>query len=273
MCASAATSWTESSFHRALASWKKVMTGWERHLVFDQQVKDFKQVWSRLDEDIPLVCLCGNHDVGNRPTAKTIETWTSEFGDDYLAFWTNGAYNISMNNCTFSDPTGAPELYKEQLEWLEKRLAYARKKGASHIFVHSHYPWFLVHENETDEETAGASAAPEGWGPNGTNFPDNYFTIPLEYRLTAMSLFRTYGVTACFSGHFHQNVVAKSSWGMDMIVTGPLSMLLRSSSSKQFGPEPHNIGFRVVDVGAQEGKFKHEFVPLEEPESLVQLEQ
>mmetsp|Transcript_3929 Transcript_3929/g.7725 ORF Transcript_3929/g.7725 Transcript_3929/m.7725 type:complete len:95 (+) Transcript_3929:666-950(+) len=43
---------TESSFSRALASWKKVMAGWERNLIFEQQVKDFKRIWSGLDPDI-----------------------------------------------------------------------------------------------------------------------------------------------------------------------------------------------------------------------------
>ena len=52
------------------------------NLVFDQQVRDFKRVWAGLDSDIALVCLCGNHDVGNRPTKESIEHWTSAFGDD-----------------------------------------------------------------------------------------------------------------------------------------------------------------------------------------------
>ena len=50
--------------------------------MFDQQVRDFKRVWAGLDSDIALVCLCGNHDVGNRPTKESIEHWTSAFGDD-----------------------------------------------------------------------------------------------------------------------------------------------------------------------------------------------
>jgi predicted MPP superfamily phosphohydrolase len=30
----------------------------------DQQVKDLLNVYSKLDKSIPLVCVCGNHDVG-----------------------------------------------------------------------------------------------------------------------------------------------------------------------------------------------------------------
>ena len=31
------------------------------------QVADFKHTMSKIDADIPLVCLCGNHDLGNLP--------------------------------------------------------------------------------------------------------------------------------------------------------------------------------------------------------------
>ena len=32
----------------------------------DRQVADWKKVFGQVDKDIPLVCVCGNHDVGNR---------------------------------------------------------------------------------------------------------------------------------------------------------------------------------------------------------------
>ena len=100
-----------------------------------------------------------------------------------------------------------------------------------------------------------------GTGPQGAKFSDYYFNIPLETRKLALDLFREYGVKACFSGHFHQNVVTKASWGMDMIVTGPLSMMLNSTIQTSFGNEEQTIGMRVVDVG--ETDFTHEFVPLD----------
>lgn len=38
-----------------------------------REVADFKAAMAQVDEAIPLVCVCGNHDVGNRPTEATIE--------------------------------------------------------------------------------------------------------------------------------------------------------------------------------------------------------
>lgn len=80
----------------------------------------------------------------------------------------------------------------------------------------------------------------------------------------AMALFRKYGVTACFSGHFHQNVVSKTSWGMPMIVTGPLSMNLESDILDELsGGEAHGIGMRIIDVG-ERGEFTHKWTLLDE---------
>lgn len=82
-----------------------------------------------------------------------------------------------------------------------------------------------------------------------------------------MALFRKYNVTACFSGHFHQNVVAQSSWGMPMIVTGPLSMTLQSEISHELSSETNGIGMRIVDVG-EIGEFTHKWTLLDEEEVL-----
>ena len=147
--------------------------------------------------------MCGNHDVGNRPTRASISRWTTAFGDEYLSFWANGSFNICLNNCLFSNPDGAEDMFAEQLKWLEEKLAYGRERDATHIFIYGHFPWFLKHEEEG--ALTSTSKAPKGWGPVGSKFPDSYFTIPYERRKIAMALFRKYNVTACFSGHFHQN--------------------------------------------------------------------
>ena len=62
-----------------------------------RQYSDFKEVWKRLHPSIPLVCLCGNHDVGNAPSAESIARFTSQIGDDYFAFWAKGCYIICLN--------------------------------------------------------------------------------------------------------------------------------------------------------------------------------
>ncbi|KAL7520759.1 hypothetical protein ACHAWX_005466 [Stephanocyclus meneghinianus] len=100
----------------------------------DEQNEDFKQLWSRLHPDIALVCLCGNHDLGNRPTPRSISRFRAAYGDEYLAFWVNGTYNIVLNNVLFVDPSGAKRIYKTQLRWLEERLKYAQDHQAKQVY-------------------------------------------------------------------------------------------------------------------------------------------
>ena len=57
---------------------------------YEAQFEDFKMVFQELDPEIPLVCVCGNHDVGNQPTVDTITKYRSNYGDDYYSFWVGG---------------------------------------------------------------------------------------------------------------------------------------------------------------------------------------
>jgi len=233
----------------------------------DEQNRDFKLTWDALDTNIPLVCLCGNHDVGNCPTGASIQRFASAFGDDYLAFWANGTYHVAVNTSLFADPSGAPEMYEEQLAWLEQRLTYAESKKARNIFVFGHHPWFLYTDKETQENTKGMTP-----NPMGSDYPsiaDSYFHIPIKYRAKVLRLFERYNVSAAFAGHFHQNLVSTSSFGMPMVVTGPLSVILRSTGIPKDFDEPRTRGLRIVTVqpnsgggrGGQ-GKFQHKFVSL-----------
>lgn len=60
------------------------------HKYNDDQVRDFKQIFKELDPSIPLVCVCGNHDIGDSPTQDSVRKYRSNFGDDYFSFWVGG---------------------------------------------------------------------------------------------------------------------------------------------------------------------------------------
>jgi predicted MPP superfamily phosphohydrolase len=243
-----------------------------------QQRHDFKMIWSELNDDIALVCVCGNHDVGNRPTKHAIELYRNEFGDDHLAFWSSSnVYNIVVNTTLFSDPSydeSTEEMYRNQLQWLEGRLKYVRSlqpssssssQPSTTILVFGHHPWYLYDEEEDVDTMTGSCE----WKSN--TIPDSYFIIPKHRRKVVFELFRKYNVSASFSGHFHQNLVTETSFGMKMIITGPLSATLESSGKKNtknnnndkdgIVTEPNTLGLRVVEV-LDDGSIKHEFVTL-----------
>jgi hypothetical protein len=229
----------------------------------EAQNKDFVKIWDTLHPDIALVCLCGNHDVGNRPDRTSIDRFMAEFGDDYLAFWAQNTYNIVLNTSLFNDPTAAPDLYQQQLVWLEARLVYATNHKASHIFLFGHHPWFLYQDDETAEDMTGGTPYLD------SSVPDSYFHIPIAYRRRVMELFRQHKVSAAFSGHFHQNLVSKSSFGMEMIITSSLSMVFESNGKPADFNEPKNKqGIRIVTVPGGDSDdsglrtFQHKFISL-----------
>ena len=222
----------------------------------DQQNADFKAIWSTLHPDIALVCVCGNHDVGNSPTKTSIERFRSSFGDDYLSFWAKDSFNIVVNTSLFNDQRNAPDLYREQFAWLKDRLQYAQQNQARHIFVFGHHPWFLYREDEDQKDMQGASPLLPSMG--GMGVKDSYFVIPLSVRQKVMALFAEYKVTAAFAGHFHQNMVSRASFGLQMIVTSSLSVVMRSNAIPKDFEEPNTRGLRVVNVDA--ASFTHKFV-------------
>ena len=93
----------------------------------------------RIDPSIPLVCVCGNHDVGNTPTPEYIDRYRRRFGDDYFSFWIRGVKCIVLNMQLYSDPSRAGDLLAEQNDWFEKELQDGR--DARHILVFGHIPW------------------------------------------------------------------------------------------------------------------------------------
>ncbi len=56
----------------------------------DLQIIDLKKCIRNLDPKIPLICMPGNHDIGNTPTDETIESYKHDFGDDYYSFVVGG---------------------------------------------------------------------------------------------------------------------------------------------------------------------------------------
>src|SRR5207237_1144549 len=66
------------------------------------QVEEFQRIARKVDPSVPLVCVCGNHDVGNRPTARTLETYRKGFGEDRFTFWAGGTGSIVLNSSLYS---------------------------------------------------------------------------------------------------------------------------------------------------------------------------
>jgi len=192
-----------------------------------RQEKDLKDIYSKLSPDIPMICVCGNHDIGNSPTAETINSYKASFGDDYFSFYKNGCCFIILNSQFYEDASNVPELYAEHEKWLESELATAAEQGVKHTLVFQHIPWFV---EKSDEEKF-------------------YFNVEKELRIKKLEQFHKAGVRKIFCGHYHRNA---GGFYKD------LEVVVTSAIGCQIGPDEH--GMRVVKV--REDALEHQYHPL-----------
>ena len=148
----------------------------------ENQEKDFKEVFSHLSPDIPMICVCGNHDIGNKPTKESIDKYKTSFGDDYFTFNMHGCFFIVINSQFYEDSSHVPDLYAEHEAWLEQELERARSSKARHVVIFQHIPWFV---RDPDEEKM-------------------YFNVDKELRLRKLEQFWQAGVRKIFCGHYHR---------------------------------------------------------------------
>ncbi|EEB13831.1 conserved hypothetical protein [Pediculus humanus corporis] len=180
-------------------------------LLRKKQESDFKKVFQKLDKDIPLVCVCGNHDVGNSPTRETMKLYNSSFGDDYYYFWCGGILFLVINSQYFVDSAHVPDLAEKQEKWIEEKLKEANKKR---IIVFQHVPWFL---KKFDEE-------------------DQYFNINSSVRRKWLKKFKKAGVKAIFCGHYHRNGGGIYD-NIDVAVTSAVGGQLGNDKSEKTGDD------------------------------------
>ena len=150
--------------------------------VREKQEKDFKEIYSKLTPDIPMICVCGNHDVGNTPTKESIEKYKNSFGEDYFSFYKNGTCFIVLNSQFYADSSLVPDLYQEHESWLEQELKSAKDHGVQHIVIFQHIPWFV---KDPKEENI-------------------YFNVEKDLRLKKLDQFIEAGVKKIFCGHYHK---------------------------------------------------------------------
>lgn len=197
------------------------------------QEKDFLNIYSELDPEIPLVCVCGNHDVGNRPSKDTIANYQNTFGDDYFSFWHQGVHFIVLNSQLYENCSLTKDLAKAQDDWLDYQLT----KNAKHKLMFQHIPWFLKSPDE----------------------PKQYFNIEIDLRKRMLNKFRSSNVGKIFCGHYHRNAGGWDGPSLELVVT--------SAIGGQIGDDPH--GMRIVKV--YENEIQHEYHSLDDCPSHIEL--
>lgn len=203
---------------------------------YEEKIAEFIGIFGKVNSAIPLVCLPGNHDVGNTPDAASLASYRRRFGDDYFGFWAGGVRCLVLNSTLYHDPSKAPDEQKQQDAWFAQELAETRKSKPRQVLVFQHHAWFLK--------------APDD--------KDGYFTLPEVRRKPALALMKEAGVKAVFAGHYHGNAGGRDG-ELEMISTGPLGKPLRKDPS----------GLRIVEVYPE--SIRHQYYALEEVPRSVEL--
>jgi len=222
-----------------------------------RQNEDFKRIMCGLDEEIPLVCVCGNHDVGDRPTEESLARYRAMYGPDYRAFWCGGVRMIVLNSQLLNDNADAVIEAAAQDTWLESELESITITPAKHALVFQHIPWFLDREDE----------------------PQQYFNLSVELREKWLPKMQRAGINAVFCGHYHRNANAwTDDAALELVVTSAVGKQLTAQEvalNKSAGSSGGDFegysgsGMRVVTVG--EERVHHRFCTFADLEQELQL--
>lgn len=200
------------------------------------QVRDFRRIFSKLDSDIPLVCVCGNHDIGDVPTLEAIEEYKQQFGtEDYFYFVVEQVLFIVINSQVYENREHVQEYAAKHDQWLESMLD--KCKLYKHAIILEHIPWFLEEPNEEDQ----------------------YFNVNRDIRLEWLRKFSQAGVRKIFCGHYHRN---GGGWFDDK-----LELVVTSAIGAQLGDD--KSGARLVKVTEQ--NIEHKYYSTEELPTKVEL--
>ena len=177
------------------------------------QIAEFKRVAGKLDRNIRLFLMPGNHDVGNEPTNESLAKYREQFGPDYYTFRMGDITGIVLDSSLEKDPHNVPEEAAKMEAWFRSELVKAQPR----VIVFQHIPFFL----------------------NAANEEDRYENIPRETRQRYLKMLHEYGVKQVFAGHYHSTSEARDG-DLEMITTGPVGKPV----------PPARSGLRMVTVSA-----------------------
>lgn len=93
----------------------------------DKQYADFVDIFKSLDPEIKLVCVCGNHDIGDVPTPEAAKIYRTQFGQDYFSFCYGGVQFVILNSQYFKCPDAMRDETTKQSEFIDQ-LAFTNPK-------------------------------------------------------------------------------------------------------------------------------------------------
>lgn len=188
-----------------------VFTGDQVHRSWDKEQHDsFMAVVARLDRDIKVFYLPGNHDVVIEEGRVDSSPFTDLYGADRFCHSENGVKLVGVNTnlIKYNDPSEA-----QQQEWMKEVLKKESPDEVSLIF--GHHPFFLTDVAEDE----------------------GYFQITRTKRYEYFDLFSELEVDAVYAGHRHSTFDAAHN---------DIPMKTMTAVGVQLGPDKSAV--RVITV-------------------------
>jgi len=211
--------------------------------IYEKQVRLYKTQMAKINQSIPLICVCGNHDIENISNGHSLKKYNENFGNDYFYFWAGGCRFLVLNSTLLLKHENAQEQYKLQNDWIEYEFKKAANDSVTpHNIIFMHHPPALNDSNEKDEYFNS----------------DSPINFPIDIRLPFLQLCAQSRIRAIFAGHYHRCAYTKYK-DLEIITTSSLGFPLGNDKS----------GFAIVKVFKE--KIEHQYYPLEEVPSILTL--
>ena len=201
---------------------------------FEQAVAEFKAISGCLK--IPLYCVPGNHDVGDKRvdwmpadhvSSSYLAKYRRHFGRDYFEMSFQGDQFIFLNTVLMNSGLEEEE---DQRAWIEALL---KKPCQGRRYVFMHYPPYLWREDE----------------------PGNYDNIDQPARSWLLQLLKKPGIDTIFAGHVHNfwlDEIGEAKFFMlpsTAFMRHDFAAFYRIAPQVEFGRgDPGRFGYFLVDV-------------------------
>ncbi|MCB1136840.1 MAG: metallophosphoesterase, partial [Chlamydiia bacterium] len=133
--------------------------------VFKSERKSLLRTMRKVDDQIPVLYVPGNHDIDEDLSTKTLQVYRKAYGADYWSYQVDDCVLLGVNSSLLREPELNPEEAEKQMLWLQGEVERLKDNPPRQVFLHLHIPPFLT---DADEE-------------NG------YFNIGVEHRKKALS--------------------------------------------------------------------------------------
>jgi len=234
-----------------------------------QQIDRCKGILKQIDATIPLLCCCGNHDVGNRPNFHSLKKYKEAWGNDYFSFWVQGTYCIVLNSQLYADSSECAEEARKQRHWISKTLEDFKSKyrprannlggnnspsGPKRRKINHNEKLPLSLEGDNIDEEGGPSCEPVDEclqrcmpvsGPPLVAFshispfigsvsePDAYFNWKKSERIPMLESLYSAGCRGWMCGHFHRNSEGMYK-DMQVVTTGACGVNILTSKTGNY---------------------------------------